>query len=49
LKAFYVHCSGDAAAVEEIFDVQLLAGARFPEVMGFHKDTVHHAFVIPPQ
>jgi uncharacterized protein (TIGR03032 family) len=36
-------------AVEEIFDVQLLAGVRFPEVMGFHKDTVHHTFVIPPQ
>jgi len=36
-------------AVEEIFDVQLLAGVRFPEVMGFHKDTVQHTFVIPPQ
>jgi uncharacterized protein (TIGR03032 family) len=36
-------------AVEEIFDVQLLAGVRFPEVMGFQKDTVHHTFVIPGQ
>jgi uncharacterized protein (TIGR03032 family) len=35
-------------AVEEIFDVQLLSGARFPEVMGFQKDTVQHTFVIPP-
>ena len=36
-------------AVEEIFDVQLLAGAGFPEVMGFQKDTVHHTFVVPPE
>jgi uncharacterized protein (TIGR03032 family) len=36
------------SAVEEIFDVQLLFGLRFPEVMGFQKDTVHHTFVVPP-
>jgi uncharacterized protein (TIGR03032 family) len=35
-------------AVEEIFDVQLLPGLRFPEVMGFQKETVHHTFVVPP-
>ncbi len=35
-------------AVEEIFDVQLLAGARFPEVVGLQKDTVQHTFVVPP-
>jgi uncharacterized protein (TIGR03032 family) len=35
-------------AVEEIFDVQLLAGLRFPEVIGFQKDTVDHTFVVPP-
>ncbi|HEX5105771.1 MAG TPA: TIGR03032 family protein [Pirellulaceae bacterium] len=35
-------------AVEEIFDVQLLAGSRFPEVVGFQKDALHHTFVIPP-
>jgi uncharacterized protein (TIGR03032 family) len=35
-------------AVEEIFDVQLLVGPRFPEVMGFQKDTIQHTFVIPP-
>jgi uncharacterized protein (TIGR03032 family) len=34
-------------AVEEIFDVQLLPGLRFPEVVGFQKETVHHTFVIP--
>ena len=34
--------------VEEIFDVQLLPGLRFPEVIGFQKDAVHHTFVIPP-
>jgi uncharacterized protein (TIGR03032 family) len=34
-------------AVEEIFDVQLLPGIRFPEVMGFQKESLHHTFVIP--
>jgi uncharacterized protein (TIGR03032 family) len=34
-------------AVEEIFDVQLLSGLRFPEVVGFQKDAVHHTFVVP--
>jgi uncharacterized protein (TIGR03032 family) len=36
-------------AVEEIFDVQLLTGARFPEVLGFQKDAVQHTFVVPDQ
>src|SRR4029453_9003350 len=36
-------------AVEEIFDVQLLSGVRFPEVIGFQKEAVHHTFVIPPE
>ncbi len=35
-------------AVEEIFDVQLLLGIRFPEVIGFQKDTILHTFVVPP-
>jgi hypothetical protein len=35
-------------AVEEIFDVQLLPGSRFPEVVGFQKESLHHTFVIPP-
>jgi uncharacterized protein (TIGR03032 family) len=35
-------------AVEEIFDVQLLPGVRFPEVVGFQKDAVDHTFVVPP-
>jgi uncharacterized protein (TIGR03032 family) len=34
-------------AVEEIFDVQLLPGIRFPEVVGFQKETVHQTFIIP--
>ncbi|HVX13046.1 MAG TPA: TIGR03032 family protein [Pirellulales bacterium] len=34
-------------AVEEIFDVQLLPGSRFPEVIGFQKEAVHHTFVVP--
>jgi uncharacterized protein (TIGR03032 family) len=37
------------SAVEEIFDVQLLGGFRFPQVMGFHKDTLHHTFIVPEQ
>ena len=35
-------------AVEEIFDVQLLPGVRFPEVFGFQKEAVRHTFVVPP-
>jgi uncharacterized protein (TIGR03032 family) len=34
-------------AVEEIFDVQVLAGLRFPEVVGFQKEAIHHTFVVP--
>ncbi len=33
--------------VEEIFDVQILLGIRFPAVVGFQKDTIHGAFVVP--
>jgi uncharacterized protein (TIGR03032 family) len=36
-------------AVEEIFDVQLLHGSRFPEVVGFQKESLHPTFVIPPE
>jgi hypothetical protein len=36
-------------AVEEIFDVQLLSGGRFPEVVGFQQDTIQHTFVVPTQ
>jgi uncharacterized protein (TIGR03032 family) len=35
-------------AVEEIFDVQLLCWLRFPEVIGFQQETIHHTFVVPP-
>jgi uncharacterized protein (TIGR03032 family) len=34
-------------AVEEIFDVQLLPGARFPEVVGFQKEEIQHTFILP--
>ncbi len=33
-------------AVEEIFDVQLLAGVRFPELLGFQQDTIRHTFIV---
>src|SRR5205823_2582464 len=33
-------------AVEEIFDVQLLPGLRFPEVVGFQREAVQHTFII---
>jgi uncharacterized protein (TIGR03032 family) len=36
-------------AVEEIFDVQLLPGIRFPEVVGFQKETLDNTFIIPPE
>jgi uncharacterized protein (TIGR03032 family) len=34
-------------AVEEVFDVQLLPGLRFPEVIGFQQETIQHTFVVP--
>jgi hypothetical protein len=37
------------SAVEEIFDVQMLLGLPFPELMGFQKDTIQHSFVVPPE
>jgi hypothetical protein len=37
------------SAVEEIFDVQLLPGRRFADVVGFQKDTIQHTFIIPPE
>jgi uncharacterized protein (TIGR03032 family) len=36
-----------ADGVEEIFDVQVLPGLCFPTVIGFQKETIHGAFVIP--
>jgi uncharacterized protein (TIGR03032 family) len=38
---------GFQTAVEEIFDVQVLAGLRFPEVVGFQKEAIRHTFVVP--
>jgi hypothetical protein len=35
-------------AVQEIFDVQLMPGLRFPEVIGFQHETIQHTFVVPP-
>jgi len=35
-------------AVEEIFDVQLLPGLRFPEIIGFQHEAIYHTFVVPP-
>jgi uncharacterized protein (TIGR03032 family) len=35
-------------AVEEIFDVQILAGRRFPEVFGFQNDSINNTFIVPP-
>src|SRR5262245_34986040 len=35
-------------AVEEVFDVQLLPGLRFPEVIGFQQETIQHTFIVPP-
>jgi len=47
-------CSGQIVAflefqtaVEEIFDVQVLPGLCFPEVIGFQKETIHHTFIVP--
>jgi uncharacterized protein (TIGR03032 family) len=35
-------------AVEEIFDVQVVPGLCFPEVVGFQKEAIHHTFIVPP-
>jgi len=34
-------------AVEEIFDVQLLPGLRFPEVLGFQQEAIQNTFIVP--
>ena len=36
------------SGVEEIFDVQVLAGVRSPAVIGLQKETIHDTFIIPP-
>ncbi|MAE63296.1 MAG: TIGR03032 family protein [Phycisphaeraceae bacterium] len=36
-------------SVEEIFDVQIVPGVRFPSVVGFSKDTIKRACVIGPE
>ena len=36
------------SAVEEIFEVQLLIGSRFPEVTGFQNDSISRTFAVPP-
>jgi uncharacterized protein (TIGR03032 family) len=35
--------------VEEIFDVQLLPGIRFPQIVGLQKDTIQRACLIGPE
>jgi hypothetical protein len=34
--------------VEEIFEAQLLPGLRFPAVIGFQQEAIHHTFVVAP-
>lgn len=36
-------------AVEELFDVQLVRGLRFPEVFGFQKEDILHTFIVPSE
>jgi uncharacterized protein (TIGR03032 family) len=35
------------AGVEEIFAVEVLAGCRYPEILGFQQETIRGAFVVP--
>ena len=44
-----VGCLEFEATVQELFDVQLLPGVRFPAVVGFDKDTIKRACVIAPE
>jgi uncharacterized protein (TIGR03032 family) len=43
-----IACLEFQTAVEEIFDVQLLPGLLFPEVIGFQQETIQHTFIVPP-
>jgi uncharacterized protein (TIGR03032 family) len=43
-----IACLEFQTAVEEIFDVQLLPGLPFPEVIGFQQETIQHTFIVPP-
>ena len=36
------------SGIEEIFDVQILPGIRYPAIVGFEKDTIRGTFVVPP-
>ena len=45
LKCGVAACGRDACW--EIFDVQLLAGTCFPEIIGFQHDSILHTFVVP--
>ena len=36
------------AGVEEVFDVQVLRGVRYPAVIGLQKETIHGTFIVPP-
>lgn len=36
------------AVVEEIFAVEVMAGLRFPEILGFQQETIQGTFVVPP-
>jgi uncharacterized protein (TIGR03032 family) len=33
--------------VEEIFDVQILPGVRFPTVVGFDREVIQNTFIVP--
>jgi uncharacterized protein (TIGR03032 family) len=35
------------AGVTELFDIQVLPGIRFPAIVGFHKDAIDGAFIVP--
>jgi uncharacterized protein (TIGR03032 family) len=35
--------------VEEIFDVQILQGVRFPAVVGFDREIIQNTFIVPPE
>ena len=39
---------GDIGLAKQAAYWQILAGQRFPEVLGFQKDTVQNTFIVPP-
>jgi uncharacterized protein (TIGR03032 family) len=43
-----VGCLVFPPGIDEVFDVLVLPGFRFPELIGFEEETIRGIFVVPP-